>query len=201
MVRVVVDDADAARPRRAARSAGRSAEAGERAGRPLGLRSPAQSSAASAAAALRALWLREPSAAAGPRARAARGEARRRRPRARRRARASPPPARRRSAQRRGAGRSSSPSPEHEQPVGRQPRGPAREQRLDVGQRGEVVVVVEVDVEHDRAAPGAGGQRAVRLVALGHDQTAAARAGVRAELRHVAADQEGRVVARARRST
>ena len=72
---------------------------------------------------------------------------------------------------------------------------------MQVVERGEVVVVVELGVEHDRGARPQARERAVRLVGLGHDVAARAHAGVGAELRHVAADEERRVLAAARSST
>ena len=58
-----------------------------------------------------------------------------------------------------------------------------------------MVVVIELGVEHDRGLRPQARQRAVRLVGLGDHEPSPADAGVGAELRHVAADQERRLLA------
>ena len=73
-------------------------------------------------------------------------------------------------------------------------REPVGEERLDLGARGEFRVVVEIDVRDHRDLGAKGGDRAVRFVSF-DDEPAAARSRVAAELRDLAADQEGRVVA------
>src|SRR5262245_25529169 len=78
----------------------------------------------------------------------------------------------------------------------RRPPEPVREQRLDLDARGELGVVVEVDVRDYRDLRAERGDRPVRLVSL-DDQPARAGACVAAELRDLAADQERRVVGEA----
>ena len=66
---------------------------------------------------------------------------------------------------------------------------------MQVVERAEVIVVVELGVEHDGGAWSQSGQRAVGFVGLRHDEPAAADARIRAELGHRAADQERRLLA------
>ncbi len=76
----------------------------------------------------------------------------------------------------------------------RRGREPVGEERLDLGARGELAVVVEIDVRDHRDLGAKCGDRPVGLVSL-DDEPALTRPRVAAELRHLAADQEGRVVA------
>ena len=69
-------------------------------------------------------------------------------------------------------------------------RSPAAELVLELGQRCELAVVVELDVRHDGDRRGQAEDGAVGLVAL-DDEPPRARAGVRAELRNRRADQPG----------
>ena len=100
---------------------------------------------------------------------------------ARRRARAAPPPARAPNA-RRARRRELDAVARDQQAVGRQPRRPGREQLDHVAERGVVVEMVEVDVQHDRDVGRQPRDGAVGLVALGDADVAAARGGVAAEL-------------------
>ena len=58
---------------------------------------------------------------------------------------------------------------QHERALRRELGDPAAEERVEVVERGEVVVVVELGVEHDGRARPQPRERAVRLVGLGHD--------------------------------
>ena len=71
-------------------------------------------------------------------------------------------------------------------------REPVLEEGSDLGARAEGRVMVEVDVEEDRDLGPERGDRAVGLVAF-DDEPARAGARVAAELRDLAADEEGRV--------
>ena len=64
---------------------------------------------------------------------------------------------------------------QHEHALARELGDPGAEERVQVVERGEVVVVVELGVEHDRRARAQARERAVRLVGLGHDVAARAR--------------------------
>ena len=84
---------------------------------------------------------------------------------------------------------------QHERPLARQLGDPIAEEGVEVVERAEMVVVIELGVEHDRGLRPQARQRAVRLVGLGYHEPSPADAGVGAELRHVAADQERRLLA------
>ena len=73
-------------------------------------------------------------------------------------------------------------------------REPLLEERLDLCARGELGVVVEVDVEEDGDLRLQRADRAVGLVAL-HDEPSLPRARVPVELRDLAADEERRIEA------
>ena len=75
-------------------------------------------------------------------------------------------------------------------------REPAVEELLHLGARRERRVVVEVDVEDDGDPWPQRFDRAIGLVAL-DDEHPFAGPDVAAELRHLAADQEGRIAAEA----
>ena len=72
--------------------------------------------------------------------------------------------------------------------------GPAVERSLELGERAELAVVVELDVRHHRDLGREREDGAVGLVAL-DDEPALPRARVAAELRHRRADQPGGVAA------
>ena len=74
---------------------------------------------------------------------------------------------------------------QHQRALRRQLRDPGAEELVQVVERREVIVVVELGVEHDRRARPQAGERAVRLVGLGHHVPSRAHARIDAELRHV----------------
>ncbi len=84
---------------------------------------------------------------------------------------------------------------QHERALRGQLADPAAEERVEVVERAEVIVVVELRVEHDGRARPQPRERPIRFVGLGHHVPAAAHPRIGTELRHRATDQERRLLA------